>query len=805
MHRNTCLILSLAFGLAAPYGAPARGQTVKKLLRCEEQAQNLLRESAWEGWREGFDRANDLFVCDNGDDGEVHRGASQTVTLNQSAPRPIVAAAWSRAENVGGSRGGDYSLYLDLVYMDGTPLWGQISPFSVGTHDWERKEVVVLPAKPVKHVQFHMLLRRHTGKACFRDAALYEIEPPKGAAMFDGEPVLIAAEPGEGFQVRDVAARSDWVTFENGHALGLRLDTEQSTRGDVTFIDAKLADTSGNDRAVTLVYALPVEGDGWRWLADPRREVEAQSASEYVNASRFRGVGNTRISRYPFAANARGDTGLAIGIDMGKPAFFRVAYSTDTRELFVAYDIGLATEKNAAEVRFCSFSFDPKWGFRSALAKYYGIFPDHFRCRTPEQGMWMPFAKISEVEGWEDFGFKFKEGTNETAWDDRHDIITFRYTEPHTYWLRMGKDVPRSMDAALEHAQKLAAKGNKRAQALLTSGYHDEQGRLCARFRDTPWCNGAVWSINSSPGVQGEVTDFRNSWGKEIRERLYGPKRKADLDGEYVDSSEGYTTEVLDFRGDHFVAATAALTFASGSHKPAIFRGLIAYEYIRALEKDVHGMGKLMMANSTPSRLCWLAPWLDVLGTETNWNRGGKWQPMSDEALLYKRALCGPKPFCFLMNTVFDEFPHERVEKYMKRCLAYGMFPGFFSHNASEGHYFKRPNLYNRDRPLFKRYVPLCKLVAEAGWQPITLARSSDPKVYVERFGERYLTVFNDSTEPRNAAIVLDGLKADVGKDLVSGKEIRWQDGRASIALDGEDVMVIEIPHTQHATRNTLP
>jgi len=419
--------------------------------------------------------------------------------------------------------------------------------------------------------------------------------------------------------------------------------------------------------------------------------------------------------------------------------------------------------------------------------------------------MWMPFAKISDVEGWEDFGFKFKEGTNETAWDDEHDIITFRYTEPHTYWMRMGKDTSRSMDVALEHAHKLAAKGNRSAKALLTSGYHDEQGRLCARFRDTPWCNGAVWSINSMPGVQGDVTDFRNSWNADLVKKLYGPERKADLDGEYVDSSEGYTTEELDFRREHFTAATTALTFASGNHQPAIFRGLVAYEYVRALERDVHGMGKLMMANSTPSRLCWLAPWLDVLGTETNWNRGGKWQPMSDEALLYKRALCGPKPFCFLMNTVFDEFPYERVEKYMKRCLAYGMFPGFFSHNASEGHYFKRPNLYNRDRPLFKRYVPLCKLVAEAGWQPITLARSTDPQVYIERFGERYLTAFNDSTEPRNATIVLDGLDADIGRDLVTGKTLRWHDGRADIALDGEDVMVIETRNTERATRNTIP
>ena len=93
----------------------------------------------------------------------------------------------------------------------------------------------------------------------------------------------------------------------------------------------------------------------------------------------------------------------------------------------------------------------------------------------------------------------------------------------------------------------------------------------------------------------------------------------------------------------------------------------------------------------------------------------------------------------------------------MKRSLAYGMFPGFFSHNASQGHYFTRPELYDRDRPLFKKYVPLCKLVAEAGWEPITRARSSDEQVYVERFGDRYLTVFNDSPERRTATITLEG------------------------------------------------
>jgi hypothetical protein len=97
------------------------------------------------------------------------------------------------------------------------------------------------------------------------------------------------------------------------------------------------------------------------------------------------------------------------------------------------------------------------------------------------------------------------------------------------------------------------------------------------------------------------------------------------------------------------------------------------------------------MANATPQAWFWLAPLLDVMGTETDWNRGGTWSPLSDEELLYRRALCKGKPYCFLMNTDFTKFPYAATETFMKRALAYGLFPGFFSADASTGHYFAQP------------------------------------------------------------------------------------------------------------------
>lgn len=874
-----------ATAFVTPPKAPPR--VAKKTLKLDDPA-NLreIEPTRIAGYVGGFVEENGVYVCDAGDASDKGFGVATRFELNQTEAKPVVAVGASKAEGVSGNVGGDYSLYLDVELADGTMLWGQQAAFPVGDSDWTEERVRILPPKPIKSLTFYGLFRNRSGKASFKDLTLFEANIPDGFALFDGVPVETASVDAEkaaetfvySAQIRDVAKSGDFLNVNLGKMGrdGDEIDGILVQGGPIPSGMAResavcLTNCSGEDRALTFVVAarLDAEHRGYSvwgkgseeidavkrgdlyWLDDPRRVRKIEGGGEYLNANTVAEIGLGRLSRYPIGGVATA-SGKAFGwaVDPDYPAFYRIGYSAATRELYLAFDVALTKEKPTAEFRFTTLSPDnstfgesaasERDAFRRLWARYVEKYPEAFVVRAPEQGNWMPFADISDVPGHEDFGFKFKEGNSEVGWDDEHGIVTFRYTEPTTWWLALPKDAPKTLEAAVAVVEKLAAEGNREAQALLTCGIRDANGNLCGQFLDTPWCDGIVWSVNDAPGLvnlakEGKLANgrkdangafypggFETNWNAKLADELYPPapsklpktrdeflaaEATVGLDGEYVDSSEGYVTAILDFERSHFAGMTTPLVFDAKTKRPAIYRGLIAFEYVRKIAGDVRARGKLAMANSTPGQFFWLVPQLDVLGTETNWNWQGRWSPSDDATSLYRRTLCGGKPYCYLMNTDFDLFSREMVEKYMKRSLAYGMFPGFFSADASTKHYFDNPGLYERDRELFKKYLPLCKAVAEAGWNPVTGARSNDDAIYVESFGELveigpekplYFTVFNDSQEEKAFEIALEPQIAkfaaqNAPTELTSGETVASQDGKIVGKIGPEDVRVFRL------------
>jgi hypothetical protein len=787
-------------------------------------------------------------------------GASQTLDLNRSNAYPLVVRGWSKAQDVSGSADSGYSLYVDIVYPDGTPLWGQTANFRTGTHDWQERQVVILPQKPVKSLTLHCILRGHSGKAWFDDVSVEEISGPEAAGVFEGVPIRIARErqlaerapdfraqtqdglelqfakgavqslrvggvevgagTASGFLARDVAAGSSFYSFNGIEGecpdLRLRMEAECKAERDYIAFEGRVADTSGGDRAITLLFALPIDASGWRWGDDIRHDRVIGTTTEMGNMVSV-GCGATgTMSLYPFAAIWNRQNGLALGVDMSKPAQYRLCYHPGTKQLYLAWDFGLVPETvhfpGSAEFRFVVFRFNPEWGFRAAWRKFMEIFPAQFTVRSKDQGIWMPFTDVSTVEGWEDFGFKYHEGNNNVPWDDTHGVLSFRYTEPMTWWMPMPKGTPRTIKAALRTRDELAKQkensSGRMAQMTGPAAMWDETGQPALSFRDTPWCDGAVWSLNPNPdlpSVPGEGNSTWNAatvhWNAQIKARLYGRQAKGEQDGEYLDSLEGYVTTDLNFRREHFRYTTVPLTFASDTKEPALFKGLAVFEFTKWLSQEIHGMHKLMFANGVPYRFSFLCPWLDVLGTETDWLREGKYSPPADSQMSFWRTMSGAKPYLLLMNTDYDKFTPELVEKYFQRSLFYGMFPSMFSHNAAENPYWQNPKWYNRDRQLFKRYIPIIKQVAEAGWQPVTWVTSADPNIHVERFGPAsngtlFLSFLNDSGQRRTAEIRFDlerlGIKRDsAARNLLTGATTRVREAQ-TLTLQPQEATVLE-------------
>lgn len=696
--------------------------------------------------------------------------AERIVTLDQPCAKPVRISCESAAQNASGNNAYEYSVLTEVFFTDGSDSKLEWYPFndgtlfhpdymafSKGTHDFQLRSMVLAYDKPIASLKVKLLFSNYSGSAQFRNLVIADYAQ-NDTPLFDTFPCTNAPE--NGFSI---SGDKDGIVLETS-------DAEIGNNAKRHFV--KLASDGLTDRVFTLYFVMDSCGD-WLNEIDCRMETETVKR-DYFSAAPWHVGANGLAAKVPFCAVTDGN---ALGFDPEYPVFGRVAYNSCFHKLYLAFDIALTPEKNVADFSFVQFKFDPDAGYRGALKQYYSIFSAFYHSRIADQGNWMPFLRIQDLPGWEDFYFKFHEihWDQEIAdWNEAHGITTFRYTEPMTHWMWMGKEIPHTPEHAWEYLLTKADADWR--EDVKKSVMYDDNGKPIMLFMDRPWCNGAVWSLDTTPGsgdFEHKVTDF----GKYC---------------EYLDSIEGYVTADISHRREHFSANPLPLTFSSDTRIPGIWKGSVVFACTNAIRKKLLSVNKYLMANGTPGVMWFVPPLLDVSGTETDWQLQGAWHPMSVAEFRYRRSCCGDKPYCFLMNSDFNTLDAQRVEKYMKRSLVFGMFPGFFSANAATGHYFENPALYERDRPAFKRYLPFIKLVAEAGWDPITDAAADSPVIALERFGKEYLTVLNDSQETVNTAITF---KENIvsAEDLLTGKTYPAENNTISLNLNSEDVALLKV------------
>jgi hypothetical protein len=322
-------------------------------------------------------------------------------------------------------------------------------------------------------------------------------------------------------------------------------------------------------------------------------------------------------------------------------------------------------------------------------------------------------------------------------------------------------------------------------------------------FQRQPWCDGVLWSMNPNPLLPGSANAASRWWNPDVRERLYLRDGQPAPGGEFVDSAEGYAMADLDFDRLHLRYSTAPPTWSCDTRAPVLFKGQLLHEYVDAASRDLRPLGKFLFGNGTPDRFAFLAPSFDILGTEVDWFPAGRFAPASDGELSFRRAMAYQKPFCILLNTRPEALTPQNLELYFQRCLFYGMFPSLFSHDAQNASYWENPALYERDRPLFLKYMPLLRRIAAAGWHPVTHARSDNPAILVEQFGPdgrgvRYLTLLNDRATAQEGTVEFrpsaPGRPLPVAcRDLLEDEPLPVRNGRIRITLPPGGARLLEL------------
>gem|GEM_PF-1526744 len=547
---------------------------------------------------------------------------------------------------------------------------------------------------------------------------------------------------------------------------------------------------------------LPLEGKIWWDDMETRRVIDGGETVFGNFASGRYGV-DARQSYYPIGVVEDGERVLVVETDPSEPRVFGVG--AGKTYLRADYDMALSpeTKKFPGQATFrCSFYAVERGaedGFRAALAEFFRRYPDYASRRVPRSGLWMPFSDISKLPGAEDFGFAFFEKTGELGADVDHakksGVLTLVYAEPWLYWLPFADGEERTPTRAEEKMRQIAALGSGWGRDLALSGLagatRGADGKILMKFMDLPWNKGARMEVSSDPDIApaapGGLNRAAAEW-KRIVAWLADPR----VDGIYLDSMDAIV------QPDHAVAALHAAdypaTFTSAGRVSVMAPNVPQYEFTAALAGVLRARGKFLMANFPLVDSPFLNRWIDIPGEETDWWSGGQYNPPSRAKLDYRRALSGAKPFGFLQSTDFATFEGEPLRRYFETCLLYGFQPSFFSHNAADNPYWHDAKLLERDRPLFRTFVPLTRRVADAGWRPVREGALVDRTgLRLEQFGAPadglwHFTVQNLAAEGRDTEL---RLPPSVGR-------VAWIEpltGRGGWARGGERVPVSVEPH----------
>jgi len=563
------------------------------------------------------------------------------------------------------------------------------------------------------------------------------------------------------------------------------------------LVEGDASDTSrpARDRALQMACTLPMNAAGWTWWESPAVAKTVDRPTVLGQPSQ-----TPSFSAYPFSSLTRGDVGLSYSVPMDAPRFVRMTVDGKTGACEIRFDLALAQASKSpgrASFQFAIYRHDGLWGMRAAAKKYYGLFPQFFVKRVTREGLWLHLTPIMKVPHPEDFGIVFDEGPQNTVqWDSAHGVYAFKAcTAPAEHWYGIPGEYDEAPSLSVEDAAAQSPAHTMWRRILENAGAKDRHGRWLGGYTIT--CrrlyggSAKRWVLNAVTNCDPDLP-LPNAASKRLdRLAKFSARCRSeglDVAGAYVDNVTWSST--MNYRRDHHRHSDLPLVFSHSTGEPIQPLGWCLYDFCRELADRMHKQGKLMMGNLVCERM--YGHLFDVGGSEVHEAVGGEPARRS----LERRTLLYQKPIGLLWARSRLTAPptHAEMEAYMNRCLLYGLFPSISwacKNPKAQVRYFAAPEFYERDRPLFKKYVPLVRRICRAGWEPVTYARANDEQVIVERFGkwgkgELFFTVRNEGDQEKLCELAVQlvslGVKGEeLGKvsveEVLSGSRLPVRSG----------------------------
>ena len=232
---------------------------------------------------------------------------------------------------------------------------------------------------------------------------------------------------------------------------------------------------------------------------------------------------------------------------------------------------------------------------------------------------------------------------------------------------------------------------------------------------------------------------------------------------------------MADYNPAHFANVAVPLVYDRVRKLPVVYTTFALYEYTKALRAALQGRlgaGACITANGPGYPAGgFLANYLTAAMGE---NSGVDTDPSFvgleasdperiDQLLEYYyrfRVLMKDKPFTpFITN-----YTRSKVFDTMELLAFYGFFSFFGYGGSGTGNaagFLFWDTLSAEDYDRLASIHAVVRTISEAGWQPLTFARSSDPAVLIERFGNLsagalYLTLRNTAAAEKDVTVTLD-------------------------------------------------